>query len=83
MPIPESLLSHQSLQQLLATYQAIREARDYAVSATADQEQAMPTDRTQNRMAVIDGPATAATPAHHRADLSAAGQSGDTAAGGA
>ena len=82
IPISESWLSHRSLQQLLATYQAIREARDHAVSATADQEQEMPTNRAQNRMAVLDGQATAAVPARHRANLSTAGQSGSTAAGG-
>ncbi len=82
-PIPDSLLSYQSVQQLLATYQGIMEARDNAASTKAEQAGENPTDRTQNSMAVADGQRATGVPAHNREDLSAAGQSGSKAAGGA
>lgn len=83
MTVPSSLLSYRSLQQLLLTYQGIMEARDEAESVRAKQGQENATDRTQNSMAVADGQSTAASSAHNREDLSAAGHSGGQREGGA
>lgn len=80
-PIPDSLLSYQSVQQLLATYEAIMEARDDAVSKV-EQARENARDRTPNSMAVTDGQPATGVPADNRADLSAAGRSDDKANGG-
>jgi hypothetical protein len=83
MVVPDSLLSYQSVQQLLLTYQGIMEARDDAVSVQAKQGQENATDRAQNSLAVADGQTAGAVPAHNREDLSAAGQSDGQTTGGA
>lgn len=81
LPIAESLLSYQSFQQLLTTYQAIMEARDDEAERTK-QEQGEQRDCTQANMAGHDGQAASAICADHRGDLPTAGQPADEAKGG-
>jgi hypothetical protein len=81
LPIPDSLLSYQSLQQLLTTYQAIVEARDDEVPKTK-QEQGVQRDYAQTSMAVPDRQAASAIYTDHQSDMSTAGQSADEGEGG-
>lgn len=81
-PIQDSLLSYQSVQQLLATYKAIMEARDGAVSKV-EQARERARDRAPNSMAVADGQPTTGVPADIRADLSAISRSSNKENGGA
>jgi hypothetical protein len=82
LPIPESLLSYQSLQQLLTTYQAIMEARDDKTARATSPEQEIQTDWSQASVAIHDGQATRAMYTDHQSDLPKAGQSADEGAGG-
>lgn len=79
---PDSLLSYQSIQQLLTTYQGIMEARDDAV-ATAKQAQDKQTNYTKESLGVLDGQTTTAICADSRGDLSITCQSAGAATGGA
>jgi hypothetical protein len=81
-PIPDSLLSYQSIQQLLETYEAIMEARDDAMSK-AEQAGEKPRNRSQSSMGDTGGQPATGVPAGNRADLPAARRSGDKANGGA
>jgi hypothetical protein len=69
MHVPDSLLSHQSFQQLLTTYQGIMEARDDDASATARQKQGDQTNCAKASVAGIDGQATTAICADNRGGL--------------
>ena len=83
VPVPESLLSYQSLQQLLRTYQEIVEARDDETTRTASPEQTAQTDCTPASVAVPDGQAASAIYRDHGGNLSTAGQPTDEGKGGA
>jgi hypothetical protein len=82
LPIPDSLLNYQSLQQLLTTYQAIVEARDEEAARTK-QDPGEQRGCTQECVAVNDRKATGAICTDYRGDLPTAGQSADEARGGA
>jgi hypothetical protein len=80
LPIPDSLLSYQSLRQLLTTYQAIVEARDDEAAKTK-QEEGVQRDCAQTSVAVPNGQATSEICTDHQNDMSTAGQSADEARG--
>jgi hypothetical protein len=82
LPIPESLLSYQSLQQLLTTYQAIMEARDDKTARATSPEQEIQTYWSQASVAIHDGQATRAMYTDHQSDLPKTGQSADERTGG-
>jgi hypothetical protein len=81
LPIPDSLLSYRSLQQLLTTYQEIVEARDDEAARTK-QDPGEQGDCTQASVAVHDGQGTRAIYPDYRSDLPTAGQSTDERTGG-
>ncbi len=83
MPIPESLCSYHSLQQLLTIYQVIVEARDDETARTQSPEQAAQTDCAPASVAVHDGGAASAIYTDRGDNLPTAGQPADEGKGGA
>ena len=83
LPVPESLLSYQSLQQLLTTYQTIVEAQDDETARTTSTAQAAQTDCAPASVAVPDGGATSAIYRDCGDDLPTAGQPAAEGKGGA
>ena len=82
LPIPDSLLSYRSLQQLLSTYQAIMEARDDKTARATSPKQEIQTDCSQAGVAIDDGQAKRGICTDHQSDLPKAGQSTDEETGG-
>jgi hypothetical protein len=78
---PKSLLSYQSIQQLLRTYQEIMEVRDDA-TARAEPEEGDPTDSTNESLALPDRQTTTAICTDDRDDMSTTCQSVDATTGG-
>lgn len=82
LPLPDSLLSYRSVQQLLTTYQTIREARDDKAARTKQDPEGQ-RDGTPASVAVFDGQGTSAICTDRGGDLPTAGQSPDETRGGA
>ena len=82
LSIPNGLLSYESLQQLLRTYQEIVEARDDEAKRTTYPEQEVQTDHTHAGVAIPDGGATSTICTDHGGDMPTTGQSADEARGG-
>jgi len=81
LPIPDSLLSYQSLQQLMRSYREIVEARDDEAAKTK-QERGKQKDCTPASVAILNEGTTSAIGANHQSDLPTTGQSTDEARGG-
>lgn len=80
-PSPDSLLSYQSVQQLLRTFQGIMEVRDDATATTANQDQNSQTDYAQKSLVILDGQTTTAICTDNRGGLPTTSQSASDATG--